>query len=79
MTASPRGEGGDESGASTVRVDKALCASFGRCVALAPEAFTFDENDQAEPTAKATNLDAQRLRAVADACPTGAITVSDPE
>ncbi len=62
-----------------VEVDTALCASFGRCIDLEPDAFRFDDNDQARPTEAAGRLPGRRLRAVIDACPTGAITAHKAE
>ncbi len=58
-----------------VTVDKALCASFGRCITAAPDAFTFDDDDQAAPLPPAGELTAEQLAAVVDRCPTRAISV----
>lgn len=63
--------------ARSVHVDKALCASFGRCVAALPAAFAFDDDDQAVPTEAASELSELQLRDVVEACPTGAISLLD--
>ena len=55
-------------------VDPAICASFGRCRELEPDAIAFDEADQAVPTAEASQLSEQRGRALVAICPTGAIS-----
>jgi ferredoxin len=56
-----------------VAIDKDVCMSSGRCVLDEPEAFRFDEDQLAEPTAGVGTLAYDRLRAVLDACPSGAI------
>ena len=61
----------------TVRVDKQGCIGAGKCVAYAPEAFDFDENDTSEPLPTIVDVpDAQILQA-ARLCPVSAITVYD--
>lgn len=45
----------------------------GRCVLDEPEAFKFDGDQLAEPTAGVQSLGEGRVRAVVDACPSGAI------
>ncbi len=61
----------------TVSVDKDVCISSGRCVADAPAAFRFDDDELAEPVAPSPPCDDATLLAVARACPSGAITVVD--
>jgi ferredoxin len=56
-----------------ITVDSAICASFGRCSELEPDAITFDDRDQAVPTAAAEALSEQRIRDLIEICPTGAI------
>ena len=56
-----------------VYIDKDECMSSGRCVLDEPEAFRFDADQLAEPTAGAATLAEDRLLAVLDACPSGAI------
>jgi ferredoxin len=58
-----------------VEVDKQSCLSSGRCIEAAPEAFRFDADFLAEPTAAAPSLPADKLHAIARACPGLAITV----
>jgi ferredoxin len=57
----------------TVTIDKDVCLSSGRCVLDEPGAFRFDGDELAEPAAGAAALPEDRLRAVARACPSGAI------
>lgn len=56
-----------------VHIDKDVCMSSGRCVLDEPEAFKFDPDQLAEPTAGVLALGEGRVRAVVDACPSGAI------
>ncbi len=61
----------------TVKVDKPTCIGSGKCVAYAPEAFDFDENDTSEPLPTIVDVpDAQILQA-ARLCPVSAIAVLD--
>jgi ferredoxin len=62
----------------TVHIDKDVCMSSGRCVLDEPEAFRFDAEQLAEPTTGAVALTEGRIRAVIDACPSGAIQLSEP-
>jgi Protein of unknown function (DUF1271). len=64
---------------STLRadVDKDVCLSSGRCVADAPEAFRFDEDEIAYTVDGARMLDRARLFAIARACPSGAIRLTE--
>jgi ferredoxin len=56
-----------------VHIDKDVCMSSGRCVLDEPDAFKFDADQLAEPTPGALALGEVRVRAVVDACPSGAI------
>ncbi|MGY1666432.1 ferredoxin [Geodermatophilus sp. SYSU D00696] len=64
--------------AYTVSVDKDTCLSSGRCVADAPAAFRFDDDELAEPVEPQPRADDDLLLAVARACPSAAIAVQDP-
>ncbi|MFC5747757.1 ferredoxin [Actinomadura rugatobispora] len=60
----------------TVTVDRELCLGSGMCIVYAPETFAHDDEAKAvvvDPAAD--SLDA--LRTVVDACPTGAIRLTD--
>jgi ferredoxin len=57
----------------TVTIDKDVCLSSGRCVLDEPGAFRFDDDELAEPAEGLAALPEDRLRAVAAACPSGAI------
>jgi ferredoxin len=61
-----------------VRIDKELCAGHGRCYALAPEVFDYDEEGFSllKQEAIAPDLEAAARRG-ARACPEGAVTVDD--
>jgi ferredoxin len=61
----------------TAAVDKDVCISSGRCVADAPTAFRFDDEELAEPTPAFPPLPDDELLAVARACPSGAVSLSD--
>lgn len=61
-------------GEAVVRVDRDVCIGNGRCVRLLPTVFELDD----EGIARASNADAadlEKLKAVARACPSGAIHV----
>lgn len=61
----------------TVTVDKDVCISSGKCVADAPEAFRFDDEELSEPISSTPPLSDQRLLEIARNCPSGAIQVFD--
>ncbi len=58
-------------------VDKAACLSSGRCVADAPAAFVFDDDELAEAVPGHPGLSDAALVEQARACPSGAIVVHD--
>ncbi|MEV0595761.1 ferredoxin [Nonomuraea cavernae] len=60
-----------------VRVDKDVCISSGKCVADAPAAFRFDDDEIAEPVAGVSALGDDHLVEIARSCPSGAIQVFD--
>ena len=64
-----------------VKVDPDLCRGHGRCQALAPDAFRYDEKtDQSVPSDEFATVPLDRLRAAVSACPERAITlVEDPQ
>lgn len=61
-----------------VRVDRDLCISLGNCVAIAPTAFAFDDENKAivlDPS----SVDDNTLLEAAESCPVNAIIVEDDE
>ncbi|GAA0828036.1 ferredoxin [Streptosporangium amethystogenes subsp. fukuiense] len=56
-----------------VRVDKDVCISSGKCVADAPAAFRFDDDEIAEPTTGVSTLSGDLLVEIVRNCPSGAI------
>jgi ferredoxin len=58
-------------------VDEDICISSGKCVADAPGAFEFDDDEIAHATALASELDRDRLVHIGRTCPSGAIRVFD--
>jgi ferredoxin len=66
----------ESAGQRIVIVDKALCASFGRCVEREPGAFGFDDDEQSVANEEAARLPDDRLHAVTEACPVSAIAVT---
>lgn len=58
-------------------VDQDVCLSSGKCVADAPSAFEFDDEEIAHSIDGARSLDGERLMAIARNCPSGAIRVLD--
>lgn len=61
----------------SVKIDRDSCISSGTCVADAPEAFAFDEEDIATPAAGTADLSDDRLLRIARNCPSGAILLYD--
>lgn len=64
-----------ESHGVSAAVDRALCVGNGVCVALAPAAFSLDQNMKAVVTDPDGETEASLL-AAAEACPTQAIYLS---
>ena len=65
-----------------VTVDPEVCRGHGRCQALVPEAFTYDEDtDQSVPRGPDAirRVPLEQLRLAASACPEGAITLDERE
>ena len=58
-----------------VTVDGSLCSGFGACVDLSPDLFQLDGGGMA--SAVSTETDDPRALDAADACPMGAITVTE--
>jgi ferredoxin len=58
-------------------VDESICISSGKCVADAPSAFRFDDDEISEAIDGASAIDERTLIAVARNCPSGAIRVFD--
>jgi ferredoxin len=61
---------------SRVNVERSVCIGAGQCVAIAPEAFELDEEYLSRPLPAAEAVDEALLRGAAEACPSGAITLS---
>jgi ferredoxin len=60
-----------------IEVDSDLCISSGMCVADAPEAFRFNDDDIAEVIPGAPRLSDDALVRLAQGCPSGALQVFD--
>ena len=57
-----------------IDIDRDLCIGSATCIRLAPGAFALDDDEIATVgDSRAVGID--KLRLVADACPTGAITI----
>ena len=61
----------------TVKVDRDLCIGAGACVAEAPEAYQFDDENIAVPQPGAKDVSDEKLLETARACPASAIVVVD--
>ena len=62
------------------RVDSDLCLGSGSCVADAPQAFAFDDDEGVATTLPGVaELDDDRLRRLARNCPGSAILLVDDE
>ena len=67
-------------GMMRVQVVRELCRGHARCLALAPDAFGFsDDDDQAFALIGADDLPRALLDAVVRACPEGAVRLIDGE
>lgn len=51
------------------------CFSFGRCVQMAPEVFSFGDNGVTEVDADAAERDEAAVRKAAESCPRFAIKI----
>lgn len=61
-----------------VRVDPEICAGFGICVGVCPEAFELHDDGYANVLLAEVPAELEDLvRRAADQCPSRAITVSD--
>jgi len=63
------------------RIDRALCRGMGLCEAMAADLFLLDDDGIAVAQAPRDQDERrERLRAIADCCPTGAISITrEPE
>lgn len=62
-----------------VRIDQDLCVSAGKCVADAPSAFGYDDDELATVLPGAAELTDERLIRIARQCPGRAIIVTDAD
>ena len=60
----------------SVTVDPDACIGSAECVALDPEAVKLDEHGTAQVLLP--ELEAERARQLCDACPTGALSITNP-
>lgn len=60
-----------------VRINKDLCVSAGKCVADAPDVFTFDDDELAEVVTATPSLSDEQLVRIARQCPGRAILLCD--
>lgn len=59
------------------RIDRTLCRGMGLCEAMAADLFLLDDDGIAVArAAHGQDERRDRLRAIADCCPTGAITIT---
>ena len=61
----------------SVRIEKDLCVSAGKCVGDAPTAFGYDADELAEVLPGASDLTDERLIRLARQCPGRAIVLLD--
>jgi ferredoxin len=61
-----------------VRVDPAICQGYGQCNSLLPALFEIDDDGTAQVLASEVPPELRtEAAAVADRCPTGAISLAD--
>ena len=63
--------------AYTVKIDRTLCIGAASCVAIAPNAFTLDNEAKAVVLPTAGNESEDLILEAAKACPVAAISVYD--
>lgn len=62
-----------------VRVDPLMCEANGRCVTVAPEMFSLDDDEVLHISPAPEGMDPDRIERAVAACPLSALTVSgDP-
>lgn len=64
-------------GRKRLRVDPHLCEGHALCVEIAPEIFTVSDDDVATGIEHPTDNQIQTVQAAIDACPRGAISITD--
>ncbi|MCI3278546.1 ferredoxin [Streptomyces cylindrosporus] len=63
---------------AVARIDRSLCLGMGLCEAMAADLFLLaDDGIAAAQEDRGQDDRFERLRAIADCCPTGAITVAE--
>ena len=62
-----------------VEIDKSSCLSSGTCIALAPEAFDWDDDALGGVLPGAAEMSRKKLLEAARRCPAFAITVFDAD
>ena len=58
----------------TIQVDPGLCEANGRCVAIAPEVFSLDDDEILQIATPGDGVDPVRLRRAVDSCPLAALS-----
>ena len=62
-----------------VRVDPLLCEANGRCVAVAPEVFSLDDDEILQIAVPAEGVDATRIERAVAACPLSALSLHEAD
>jgi ferredoxin len=58
----------------TIQVDAGLCEANGRCVTIAPEVFSLDDDETLQIETPGDEVDPVRLRRAVDSCPLAALS-----
>jgi ferredoxin len=66
----------EEARRASISVDRAICIGSGVCIAYAPGTFAHDEETRAVIIDAAGDA-IESIRTAVEACPTGALTLSD--
>jgi ferredoxin len=66
----------DDAGRASISIDRAICIGSGICMVYAPGTFGHDEETKAV-VIDASGDDIENIRTAVEACPTGALTLSE--
>ncbi len=58
-----------------IRVDRELCEANGRCVRVAPQVFSLDDDEILQIAAPGNGIDRERIERAVASCPLNALAI----